>query len=242
MREACFHFSREGREFLQLLSVFSCPKALLLLTLTYTYGYLFINFRVAGVKRLMDLVLAGLGVVLLAPLFLVVALLVMRSMGSPVFFRQIRPGLHGKPFAMLKFRTMHQSVGADGKLLPDDLRLTKLGKILRSTSIDELPQLWNVLRGDMSLVGPRPLLLEDLPACTGERARRHDVLPGITGWAQINGRNAVERDQKANLDIWYVDNQSFLLDLSILLMTIPKVLRRDGIHKSQAKVNLTPAE
>jgi len=152
-------------------------------------------------------------------------------MGSPVIFRQERPGLHGRPFRMIKFRTMRNATDAAGNPLPDAQRMTRVGTFLRSSSIDELPELWNVLRGEMSLVGPRPLLMEYLPLYSPEQARRHDVKPGITGWAQINGRNALSWDEKFALDVWYVDNRSFLLDLKILALTVKKVVVREGISQ-----------
>jgi lipopolysaccharide/colanic/teichoic acid biosynthesis glycosyltransferase len=150
-------------------------------------------------------------------------------MGSPVLFRQTRPGIHGKPFQMIKFRTMRNATDAEGKPLPDAERLTKLGQFLRSSSLDELPELWNVLKSEMSLVGPRPLLMEYLPLYSVEQARRHEVRPGMSGWAQVNGRNAISWDEKFALDVWYVDNRSFLLDLKVIWLTIRKVIKRDGI-------------
>jgi lipopolysaccharide/colanic/teichoic acid biosynthesis glycosyltransferase len=180
-------------------------------------------------KRLFDLVAASLALLLLAvPLWLLVRL-IRRKLGSPVLFRQVRPGLHGKPFTMVKFRTMTDERGPDGALLPDAQRMTPFGRFLRASSLDELPELWNVLRGEMSLVGPRPLLMEYLPLYTPEQARRHEVRPGITGWAQVNGRNAISWPDKFALDVWYVDNQSLWLDIKILWMTVRKVLVRDGI-------------
>lgn len=155
--------------------------------------------------------------------------MVHKNIGSPVLFRQVRPGINGKPFEMIKFRTMLDAVDVDGNILPDSARLTRFGNFLRSTSLDELPELWNVLRGDMSLVGPRPLLMEYLPLYSPEQARRHDVRPGVTGWAQINGRNAISWEDKFKLDVWYVDNQSLWLDIRILLLTVKKVVVRDGI-------------
>lgn len=181
------------------------------------------------IKRLIDILAAFSGLLLLAPLMLMLAVLIRLQMGSPVIFRQARPGLLGKPFRMLKFRTMRDAFDAEGYELPDDQRITRLGSFLRSTSLDELPELWNVLKGDMSLVGPRPLLMEYLPLYSAEQARRHDVRPGITGWAQVNGRNALSWDEKFKLDVWYVDNQSLLLDFRILFLTIRKVLVREGI-------------
>lgn len=180
-------------------------------------------------KRLFDLVSASLALLLLFPVLLLVAWLVHRRLGSPVLFRQVRPGLHGKPFEMVKFRTMRDAVDTEGNALPDAERLTPFGRFLRSTSLDELPELWNVIKGDMSLVGPRPLLMEYLPLYSAEQARRHEVRPGITGWAQVNGRNAVSWPEKFALDIWYVDNRSLLLDIRILLLTIKKVFVREGI-------------
>ena len=184
-------------------------------------------------KRLFDIAAAACALLVLAFPLLVVIWMVRRKLGSPVFFTQVRPGLHGKPFEMVKFRTMTDARGPDGELLPDAVRLTPFGRFLRSTSLDELPELWNVLKGDMSLVGPRPLLMEYLPLYSPEQARRHEVLPGITGWAQINGRNAIDWDTKFNLDIWYVDNRGFLLDLKIIFLTIKKVIKRDGINSAE---------
>jgi lipopolysaccharide/colanic/teichoic acid biosynthesis glycosyltransferase len=180
-------------------------------------------------KRCFDLLVAALGLLALALPLLVLIWLVRRKLGSPVFFRQVRPGMYDKPFEMVKFRTMTDERGVDGCLLPDAVRLTPFGRYLRATSLDELPELWNVLKGDMSLVGPRPLLMEYLPLYTPEQARRHDVRPGITGWAQVNGRNAISWEDKFRLDIWYVDHQSLWLDVRILWMTVKKVLVRDGI-------------
>ena len=180
-------------------------------------------------KRLLDFIAALLGLIALAlPLLLLIAL-IRRKLGSPVFFRQTRPGLHGQPFEMVKFRTMTDACGPDGALLPDAERLTPFGRVLRSTSLDELPELWNVLKGDMSLVGPRPLLMEYLPLYSPEQARRHAVRPGVTGWAQVNGRNAISWEEKFALDTWYVDHQSLLLDIRILWLTVKKVLVREGI-------------
>lgn len=180
-------------------------------------------------KRVLDILGAGIGLLLLSPVLLVVSLLILRQMGRPVFFRQIRPGLHGRPFGMVKFRTMRDALDAEGNPLPDSERLTRLGRFLRSSSLDELPELWNVLRGEMSLVGPRPLLMEYLPLYSPIQARRHEVRPGVTGWAQVNGRNAITWDEKFALDVWYVDNQSLWLDLRIIGLTIRKVLTREGI-------------
>lgn len=180
-------------------------------------------------KRLIDIVGAGFGLLILWPVFLLLYALIWRSMGTPVFFWQTRSGLNGKPFRMIKFRTMRDAFDHDGNLLPDLERLTNLGNILRSSSLDELPEFWNVLKGEMSLVGPRPLLMDYLPLYSAEQFRRHEVRPGITGWAQINGRNAISWDQKFALDVWYVDHQSFWLDLKIILLTIRKVLKRENI-------------
>lgn len=180
-------------------------------------------------KRLMDIFGAGVSLVALLPVTAILALLIRKSMGAPVLFRQVRPGLQGEPFEMVKFRTMGEALDASGETLSDEQRLSPLGRLLRSSSLDELPELWNVLKGDMSLVGPRPLLMEYLPLYTAEQARRHEVRPGITGWAQVNGRNALSWEEKFALDVWYVDNQSFWLDLKILAMTVKKVVMRDGI-------------
>lgn len=180
-------------------------------------------------KRLLDFTAALLGLIALALPLLALMALIRRRLGSPVFFRQIRPGLHGQPFEMVKFRTMTDACGPDGTLLPDAERLTPFGRFLRSTSLDELPELCNVLKGDMSLVGPRPLLMEYLPLYSPEQARRHEVRPGITGWAQVNGRNAISWEEKFALDTWYVDHQSLRLDIRILWLTVKKVLVREGI-------------
>jgi lipopolysaccharide/colanic/teichoic acid biosynthesis glycosyltransferase len=181
------------------------------------------------VKRALDIVLVLIGAPLWIVLGALVALITWFTMGSPVFFAQLRPGLGGKPFRMIKFRTMTSALGVDGELLPDGARLKRLGRFLRSTSLDELPELWSVLKGDMSLVGPRPLLMEYVPLYTPEQQRRHDVRPGITGWAQVNGRNAISWEQKFARDLWYVDHLSLLLDVRILLRTIGLVLTRRGI-------------
>lgn len=180
-------------------------------------------------KRLFDLVVSLLLLILLSPILLLIALLIWITQGSPVLFRQQRPGYLGKPFICYKFRTMSDRRDQNGHLLPDEQRLTRLGKFLRSTSLDELPELFNVLRGEMSLVGPRPLLMQYLERYTPEQARRHEMLPGITGWAQVNGRNALSWEEKFRLDVWYVDHWSFWLDLKILALTVIKVLRREGI-------------
>lgn len=180
-------------------------------------------------KRLLDVVVALVGLALLAPLLLVVVIAVRVWLGTPVFFRQERPGLKGRPFELTKFRTMVDERDPYGNLLPDADRLTRFGRFLRKTSLDELPTLWNVLRGEMSLVGPRPLLMRYLELYNEEQARRHDVVPGITGWAQVNGRNAITWDEKLELDVWYVDHWSLSLDLKILAATILTVFKREGI-------------
>ena len=180
-------------------------------------------------KRFIDILGASLGLLLLSPVLALVAYKIRRQMGAPVLFSQTRPGRHGKPFQMVKFRTMRDAVDADGRPLPDAERLTKLGRFLRSSSLDELPELWNVLKGEMSLVGPRPLLMEYLPLYSPEQARRHEVRPGVTGWAQVNGRNAISWDEKFALDVWYVDSRSLWLDLKIIWLTIRKVIKRDDI-------------
>ena len=181
------------------------------------------------IKRPFDLFLIFLSLPLIFPIYLFIALLVLARLDSPVLFRQFRPGLNGKVFNIYKFRTMTNERDKNGVLKPDSVRLTKFGKFLRSTSLDELPGLWNVLKGDMSLVGPRPLLVEYLPLYSEKQSRRHEVRPGITGWAQVNGRNTISWDKKFDLDVWYVDNQSIWLDIKILWMTIKKVIVRDGI-------------
>ena len=181
------------------------------------------------IKRALDILGAAIGLIVFSPILIVIALMIRREMGSPVLFRQTRPGRHGKPFQMIKFRTMRDAIDGDGRPLPDVERLTKLGSFLRSSSLDELPELWNVLKGEMSLVGPRPLLMEYLPLYSPEQARRHDVRPGVTGWAQVNGRNAISWDEKFALDVWYVDNRSLWIDLKIIWLTIRKVVKREGI-------------
>ena len=180
-------------------------------------------------KRVMDLALGGLLLILSAPLQVVIALLVACDVGRPVLFRQLRPGRHGRPFELLKFRTMKDLAGPDGAPLDNASRLTRFGRLLRSTSLDELPELWNVLKGEMSLVGPRPLLMEYLPLYTPRQARRHEVRPGITGWAQVNGRNLVPWEERFEMDVWYVDHRSFWLDVRILFMTVGGILTRKGI-------------
>jgi lipopolysaccharide/colanic/teichoic acid biosynthesis glycosyltransferase len=182
-----------------------------------------------NVKRAFDIIASLLLLVLAAPVMLAVALAVLLSLGTPIFFRQIRPGLGGKPFMLVKFRTMGVQAGAAGTVLPDEKRLTAVGRFLRASSFDELPELWNVLKGEMSLVGPRPLLMEYLPLYSPEQARRHEVRPGITGWAQVNGRNALSWEEKFALDVWYVGNRSFGLDMRIIARSLGIVLRREGI-------------
>ena len=181
------------------------------------------------IKRLLDIIIASIALILLSPLYAFVAYKVKKKLGSPVLFRQVRPGLHGKPFEMIKFRTMKDAVDAEGNPLPDSERLTSFGKMLRSTSLDEMPELWNVIKGDMSVVGPRPLLMEYLPLYNEEQAKRHNVRPGMTGYAQVNGRNAISWEEKFKLDTWYVENQSTVLDFKIMLKTVQKVIAKDDI-------------
>ncbi|WP_279145582.1 sugar transferase [Photobacterium carnosum] len=180
-------------------------------------------------KRLFDIFASIFALILLSPVIAITAYFIHKKLGSPVLFRQVRPGLNGKPFEMIKFRSMKDAVDKNGQSLPDSERLTPFGIKLRSTSLDELPELWNVLKGDMSLVGPRPLLMEYLPLYNQEQNRRHDVRPGVTGWAQINGRNAISWENKFRLDLYYINNQSFLLDIKIILITIKKVFIKEGI-------------
>jgi len=180
-------------------------------------------------KRAFDIAASTSALVVLSPVLAITAYKVKKELGSPVLFRQTRPGLHGKPFEMIKFRTMKDATDKEGNALPDSERLTEFGKKLRASSLDELPELWNVLKGDMSLVGPRPLLMEYLPLYSAEQAKRHNVRPGVTGYAQINGRNSLSWEDKFKLDTWYVEHQSFLLDLKILLKTVKKVIIKDGI-------------
>ncbi|WP_028964915.1 sugar transferase [Sphingomonas phyllosphaerae] len=187
-----------------------------------------------SLKRAIDIAGALTGLVCLSPVIAATAVAIRITMGSPVFFRQARPGLGGRPFTMIKFRTMANAHDAAGRPLPDSQRLTRIGRLLRSTSLDELPELWNVLVGDMSLVGPRPLLTAYLDRYSPDQARRHDVKPGVTGWAQINGRNAISWDEKFALDLWYVDHRSTLLDLRILFATVRQVVWRKGINSSEA--------
>ena len=190
-------------------------------------------------KRLFDILMSFIGLVGLSPIFLLLALLVRIGIGKPIFFTQKRPGLYGEPFIIIKFRSLIDVQSTDGTLLPDSERITRLGVFLRATSLDELPELWNVLKGDMSLVGPRPLLMEYLPLYSPEQARRHNVRPGITGWAQVNGRNAIAWDEKFKLDVWYVDNRSFWLDVKILFLTVKRVFHRHGIT-ADGEVTMPP--
>ena len=180
-------------------------------------------------KRTFDIFAAFFGLIVLSPIMIFLAWKIRRKLGSPVLFRQIRPGLNGKPFEMVKFRTMRDATDEEGRQLPDNQRMTPFGSFLRSSSLDELPELWNVLKGDMSLVGPRPLLMEYLPLYTPEQYRRHDVRPGITGWAQINGRNSLSWEDKFKLDTWYVDNRTMILDIKIIFLTLKKVVVKEGI-------------
>ncbi|MEA3415156.1 MAG: sugar transferase [Thermodesulfobacteriota bacterium] len=183
-------------------------------------------------KRLFDLTVAVPSVIVLLPIFILISFFVRIRIGSPVLFCQVRPGLHGRPFTIYKFRTMTDERDENGNLFHDAERLTPFGRFLRRTSLDELPELWNVIKGDMSIVGPRPLLMQYLDRYTPEQARRHEVKPGITGWAQVNGRNAISWEDKFKLDVWYVDNWSIWLDLKIILMTVLKVLKREGISQA----------
>ncbi|MED3573041.1 sugar transferase [Cytobacillus praedii] len=181
-------------------------------------------------KRLMDFMIALIGLIILFPFMLLITILVKWKLGSPIFYKQQRPGLNGVPFFLYKFRSMSNEKDSTGRLLPDHIRLTPFGSFLRQYSLDELPQLINVIKGDLSLVGPRPLLMEYLPLYSEEQARRHLVRPGITGWAQVNGRNSITWEEKFALDVWYVNNQSLFLDIKILLLTIIRVLRSDNVH------------
>ena len=190
------------------------------------------------IKRLFDIAASFIGLVLLSPLFLFLFFKIKKEMGTPVIFSQVRPGRDGKPFRMYKFRSMKDATDQDGNPLPDADRITPFGAKLRTTSLDELPELWNVLKGEMSLVGPRPLLMEYLPLYSTEQYRRHEVRPGITGWAQVNGRNAISWEEKFEYDVWYVDNQSILLDIKILLLTIKKVFVKEGIS-AEGEVTMT---
>ena len=187
-------------------------------------------------KRAFDVLVAAAALAVLALPMLAIALVVRVNLGKPVIFVQPRPGRHGVPFRLIKFRTMRNAYDASGELLPDEERLTRLGRFLRATSLDELPELWNVVRGEMSLVGPRPLLMEYLPLYTPEQARRHKVRPGLTGWAQVNGRNTITWEEKFALDVWYVDHQSFLLDLKIISRTLIKVLAAEGISPPDQEI------
>lgn len=189
-------------------------------------------------KRLLDIIIASIALILLSPLYVFVAYKVKKNLGSPVLFRQVRPGLHGKSFEMIKFRTMKDAVDEQGNPLPDSERLTPFGQMLRSTSLDEMPELWNVIKGDMSIVGPRPLLMEYLPLYSPEQAKRHDVRPGMTGHAQVNGRNAIGWEEKFKLDTWYVENQSIWLDFKIMFKTVNKVLAKDDIS-AEGEVTMT---
>jgi lipopolysaccharide/colanic/teichoic acid biosynthesis glycosyltransferase len=189
------------------------------------------RFYTYYVKRLLDFILSLSTLILLSPLMALLAFLVVIKMARPIFFQQKRPGLHAKPFRLHKFRTMSDRRNSEGKLLPDDQRITEFGRFMRRTSLDELPELFNVLKGDMSIVGPRPLLMKYLDRYTPDEARRHEVKPGITGWAQVNGRNAITWEQKFEYDVWYVDNISFLLDLKIMVLTIWKIIKREGINQ-----------
>ncbi|MCS3831913.1 lipopolysaccharide/colanic/teichoic acid biosynthesis glycosyltransferase [Aeromonas veronii] len=195
-------------------------------------------------KRLFDIVASFGALLLFSPIIALVAWKIRKNLGSPVLFRQTRPGLNGRPFEMVKFRTMKDATDVHGNILPDAERMTPFGNKLRSSSLDELPELWNVLKGDMSLVGPRPLLMQYLPLYSKEQARRHGVRPGVTGWAQINGRNAISWEDKFKLDVWYVDNHSFWLDFKILLLTVKKVFMKEGIsengHVTMTAFNGTP--
>lgn len=184
-------------------------------------------------KRAFDIAASASALVVLSPVLAITAYKVKKELGSPVLFRQVRPGLHGKPFEMVKFRTMKDATDKEGNALPNSERLTEFGKKLRASSLDELPELWNVLKGDMSLVGPRPLLMEYLPLYNAEQAKRHNVRPGVTGYAQVNGRNSLSWEDKFKLDTWYVEHQTFLLDMKILLKTVKKVIIKDGINQSE---------
>ncbi|MEM2525995.1 MAG: sugar transferase [Candidatus Methanomethylicaceae archaeon] len=185
--------------------------------------------RSLKIKRIIDIIGSLIGLVITSPIMIIISIIINFTMGRPIFFRQVRPGLNGKPFVIYKFRTMLDLRDEYGKLLPDEKRITPIGKFLRSTTLDELPEFWNVLKGDMSLVGPRPLLMEYLDRYTPEQARRQKVKPGMTGWAQVNGRNAISWEEKFKLDVWYVDNWNILLDIKIIFLTVIKVLKREGI-------------
>ncbi|MGE6390364.1 sugar transferase [Psychrobacter pacificensis] len=193
------------------------------------------------IKRLFDLTAASTALVVLSPVYVITAYKVKKNLGSPVLFKQTRPGLHGEPFEMIKFRTMLDAYDNEGNPLPNEQRYTKFGNFLRSTSLDELPELWNVIKGDMSLVGPRPLLMEYLPLYNETQARRHNVRPGVSGWAQVNGRNAISWEEKFELDTWYVENQSLLIDLKVILLTLKKVIIREGVNAGE-NVSMTRFE
>ncbi|MEQ1174556.1 sugar transferase [Acinetobacter lwoffii] len=184
-------------------------------------------------KRLLDIIIASSALIILSPLYLYVAYKVRKNLGSPVIFRQVRPGLHGKPFEMIKFRTMTDERDPEDNLLPNEQRLPRFGKMLRATSLDEMPELWNVIKGDMSIVGPRPLLMDYLPLYNEQQAKRHNVRPGMTGYAQVNGRNSISWEEKFKLDTWYVENQSIWLDFKIMFQTVKKVLVKEGINQSE---------
>lgn len=186
---------------------------------------------VTKIKRIIDFIITLIILIILSPLLLFTAVIVRVNLGSPILFKQQRPGLNGNPFYVYKFRTMTNEVDKEGEFLPDSLRMTSIGKLIRRLSLDELPQLFNVLKDDISLVGPRPLLMEYLPLYTTEQNRRHEVRPGITGWAQVNGRNSISWEERFELDVWYVDNQSFWLDIKILFLTVTKVLKSEGISQ-----------
>ena len=192
------------------------------------------SFYEKYMKRALDIVLSGAAMLVLSPVLLVTALLVRTKLGSPVLFHQDRPGRDGKIFRLYKFRSMTDERNAQGELLPDEIRLTKFGKLLRSTSLDELPELWNIFRGDMSIVGPRPLLVKYLPLYNEEQRHRHDVRPGLTGWAQVNGRNSITWEDKFRYDVWYVRNISLLLDVKIVFLTVKKVFCREGISSEDS--------
>lgn len=185
------------------------------------------------IKRILDIIIASIALIILSPLYFYVAYKVRKNLGSPVLFRQVRPGLHGKPFEMIKFRTMTDERDEHGNLLPNEQRLPKFGKMLRATSLDEMPELWNVIKGDMSIVGPRPLLMDYLTLYNEEQAKRHNVRPGMTGYAQVNGRNSISWEEKFKLDTWYVENQSVWLDFKIMFQTVKKVLIKEGINQSE---------
>nr|WP_232605548.1 sugar transferase [Photobacterium phosphoreum] len=185
-----------------------------------------------SIKRFTDILISASALVLLSPIIVILSWKIRKNLGSPILFRQIRPGLNGKPFEMIKFRSMKDAVDKDGNQLPNNERLTSFGKKLRSSSLDELPEFWNVLKGDMSLIGPRPLLMEYLPLYTQEQNRRHDIRPGVTGWAQINGRNAISWQDKFKLDVWYIEHQSLWLDIKIIFLTVKKIIIKEGVNAS----------